>query len=148
MSQPLSQGPENDSSPATRKAGGGPRGPFETRLSAARDAAARRYGKKTSGGALSRATSSGLGLAVRVGTELVAAIAVGVGIGVALDRWLESGPWFLILFFFLGSGAAFLNVYRLVGGWDGEGLAPAESKKTTSKTTNKTGAGKAGENEG
>ena len=49
--------------------------------------------------------------------ELVAALAVGVGVGLLLDRWLETGPWMLIVFFFLGSAAGFLNVYRAVSGY-------------------------------
>ena len=60
---------------------------------------------------------SGLGFALRIGVELVAALAVGVGVGLLLDRWLETGPWMLIVFFFLGSAAGFLNVYRAVSGY-------------------------------
>lgn len=59
---------------------------------------------------------SGLGLAFRVGIELVAAIAVGVGIGLLVDRWLGTKPWGMALFFVLGSGAGVLNVYRAVSG--------------------------------
>ena len=57
---------------------------------------------------------TGLGLAMRVGVELVAGVAVGAGMGVLLDRWLGTGPWLLIVFFFLGAGAGALNVYRAV----------------------------------
>lgn len=60
---------------------------------------------------------SGLGFALRIGVELVAALGVGVGIGLLLDRWLGTGPWMLIAFFFLGSAAGFLNVYRAVSGY-------------------------------
>ena len=60
---------------------------------------------------------SGLGFALRIGIELVAALAVGVGIGYALDRWLGTGPWLMVVFFFLGSAAGFLNVYRAVSGY-------------------------------
>ncbi len=64
---------------------------------------------------------TGLGQAFRIGTEMVAGIGVGVGIGLLLDRWLGTGPWLLILFFFLGSGAGMLNVYRAAAGI---GMAP------------------------
>jgi len=59
---------------------------------------------------------SGLGFAFRIGTELVVGLAVGVGIGLGLDHWLDTRPWFMILFFFLGAGAGMLNVYRTVTG--------------------------------
>ena len=57
---------------------------------------------------------AGLAMAFRIGIELVSALIVGVGIGWLLDRWLGTGPWFLILFFFFGAGAGILNVYRAV----------------------------------
>jgi ATP synthase protein I len=60
---------------------------------------------------------SGLGFALRIGIELVAALAIGVGIGFLLDRWLGTGPWLMVVFFFLGSAAGFLNVYRAVSGY-------------------------------
>lgn len=60
--------------------------------------------------------NSGLGLAFRIGTELVAGIAVGTAIGWGLDSWLDTTPWFMIVFFFLGAGAGMLNVYRTAMG--------------------------------
>ncbi len=59
---------------------------------------------------------SGYSMAVRIGTELVAALIVGVGIGYFLDDWLDTKPWFLVVFFFLGSAAGILNVYRAASG--------------------------------
>lgn len=59
---------------------------------------------------------SGLGFALRLGVEIVAALAVGVGIGLLLDRWLGTAPWMLVVFFFMGSAAGFLNLYRAVSG--------------------------------
>ena len=59
---------------------------------------------------------SGLGFGLKVGIELVAGLAVGVGIGLLLDRWLDTAPLFLVVFFFMGSAAGFLNVYRAVSG--------------------------------
>jgi len=47
-----------------------------------------------------------------IGTELVAAVAVGVGLGYVLDLWLGTKPWLMMVFFFLGSAAGMLNVYR------------------------------------
>jgi ATP synthase protein I len=60
---------------------------------------------------------TGLGFALRIGIELVAALAIGVGIGYGLDRWLGTAPWLMVTFFFLGSAAGFLNVYRAVSGY-------------------------------
>ena len=59
--------------------------------------------------------SSALGQAMRVGIELVAGVAVGSLIGYLLDHWLGTRPWLMILFFFLGSGAGMMNVYRVAG---------------------------------
>jgi ATP synthase protein I len=58
---------------------------------------------------------SGMGLVLRIGIEMVSAVAVGTGIGWLLDRWLDTKPWLLILFFLLGSAAGTLNVYRATG---------------------------------
>jgi ATP synthase protein I len=60
---------------------------------------------------------SGLGWAFRIGVEMVSALAVGVGIGLLLDWWLGTGPLFLLVFFVLGAGAAFINVYRAAMGY-------------------------------
>lgn len=65
------------------------------------------------------ADRSALGLAFRIGLELVAAVVVGVGIGWAFDSWLGTRPWGMILFFFLGVGAGMTNVYRAVTGMGG-----------------------------
>ena len=65
-------------------------------------------------GADQRAPMRGLGLALRIGIELVVALAIGVGIGLLLDAWLGTEPWFMVVFFFLGAAAGFLNVYRTV----------------------------------
>ncbi len=72
---------------------------------------ARTRDKKRSG---SDDQPGGIGIAVRVGIELAGTLAVGVGIGWALDRWLGTGPWFMVVFFFLGGAGGVLNVYRAV----------------------------------
>lgn len=61
-------------------------------------------------------TRGALGIAMRVGVELVAAIGVGAGIGYLLDRWLETTPWLLVVFFLLGATAGMMNVYRVMSG--------------------------------
>jgi len=59
---------------------------------------------------------SAMGLAFRVGVELVAGVVVGAAIGYGLDQWLGTAPWMLILFFFLGAGGGMMNVYRAATG--------------------------------
>lgn len=88
-----------------------------------RDARERRASKAKSG-PLER--SSGLSLALRIGVELVAALIVGVAIGLGLDKWLDTAPWFLLLFFLLGAAAGILNVFRTMSGY---GYAPGYRKE-------------------
>jgi ATP synthase protein I len=84
---------------------------LDARVTAARAANKQRSGTNGSapGG---KPPMTGFGLAMRIGTELVAAIAVGVGVGYVLDLWLGTKPWLMVVFFFLGSVAGMLNVYR------------------------------------
>ncbi len=58
------------------------------------------------------ASAQGLGLALRLGVEFVAAVGVGAGIGYYLDRWLDTGPWLLLVFFLFGAATGFRNVIR------------------------------------
>jgi ATP synthase protein I len=58
----------------------------------------------------------GLGLGFRIGVELVVAVVVATGLGWAIDRWLGTRPWGLIVLFFLGVAAGMWNVYRAVAG--------------------------------
>lgn len=60
----------------------------------------------------STARGSAMGIAFRLSTELVAGIFVGGGIGLLLDKWLGTGPLFLLIFFFLGMAAGILNVFK------------------------------------
>jgi ATP synthase protein I len=91
-------------------------------------AQARRQGRKGTQDGPRR--GSGLSLALRIGTELVAALIVGVGIGILLDRWLETSPWFMLLFFVLGSAAGIMNVFRAMKGYDSSvGFARPKKKE-------------------
>lgn len=60
---------------------------------------------------------SALGLALRVGVELVSALAIGVAIGWLLDAWLGTRPWLMLVFILLGGAAGILNVYRMARGF-------------------------------
>ena len=83
---------------------------LDRRLEAARS----RHGRSGPGPSDGRPAggSEGMGAGMRIAVELVVAVLVGTGIGIALDKWLGTQPWLLILFFLLGCGAAFRNVYR------------------------------------
>jgi len=59
---------------------------------------------------------SGLGLAMRIGVELVAALVVGVALGYGLDTLFGTKPLLSLLGFFFGAAAGFLNVYRVATG--------------------------------
>jgi len=62
--------------------------------------------------------SQGLGLAFKLGIDMVAAVVIGVGIGWGLDKWLGTGPWLLLLFLILGMVAGIFNVFRSATGAD------------------------------
>lgn len=61
-------------------------------------------------------TGNALALGWRVGIELLGAIAIAVFIGWAIDQWLGTRPWGMVVLFFLGVAAGMLNVYRAVSG--------------------------------
>ena len=79
---------------------------FKTRLKIAKDQFLKNEEKENK--------SKGLfmGSAFRLGTELVAAAVVGTIIGFILDSWFGTKPWLIIIFFFLGTAAGILNVFR------------------------------------
>ncbi len=57
-------------------------------------------------------TASGMGRALRAGTDLVSALVVGGFLGYLIDQWLGTTPFGMVIFFFLGFIAGFLNIYR------------------------------------
>jgi ATP synthase protein I len=77
----------------------------------------------------------GLGLGFRIGIELVVAVAVATGLGWAIDRWLGTRPWGMIVLFFLGVAAGMLNVYRAVNRISGAAgyRKPGETAAATNK---------------
>lgn len=82
-------------------------GSFEARLKAVE-------GRVNSPAPSQSGTVSPMGIGVRVGVELVSALVVGLAIGFALDWWLGTKPWFLVLFVLLGGAAGVANVWRLM----------------------------------
>src|SRR3990172_2434307 len=63
-------------------------------------------------GMTAKGKSSATASALRAGTDLVAALVVGGFLGYWVDQWLGTTPWGMIILFFLGFGAGFLNIYR------------------------------------
>ena len=56
--------------------------------------------------------AASLGKALKISTELIAAVVVGTTIGFILDGWFDSKPLLTICFFFIGVAAGILNVVR------------------------------------
>ena len=54
----------------------------------------------------------GLGIAFRLGIEITIATMIGALMGYALDRFLDTRPWFLVVGVLLGGAAGCINVYR------------------------------------
>ena len=105
---------------------------FDARLRQAQSRRDRRAGRDNrTDGRTNR--GEGIGLALRVGTELVAGVGVGAGIGWLLDYWLGTKPWLMIVFFILGSAAGMINVFRTVSGI-GHGVGYKDSMNRPAKT--------------
>lgn len=97
---------------------------IEARLRAARSEELER-----AGGRAGPRNPSGLGMAWRITVELVVAVMVGAGIGYALDRWLGTAPWLMMLFLLLGGAAGVMNAYRAAKGMDSSvGLGAAQRR--------------------
>jgi len=65
---------------------------------------------------------AGLGQAVRIGTELLAALIVGGGLGWAADTYLfDSGPWGMVIGLVIGVMAGIRNAMRTAQRWDKPG---------------------------
>ena len=56
--------------------------------------------------------AASLGKALKISTELVAAVFVGSTIGLILDNWFDPKPLLIICFFFMGVAAGILNVFK------------------------------------
>ncbi len=56
--------------------------------------------------------AASFGKALKISTELVAAVVVGSTLGFILDNWFGTKPLFIICFFFIGVIAGILNVIK------------------------------------
>ncbi|HEY3912447.1 MAG TPA: AtpZ/AtpI family protein [Stellaceae bacterium] len=74
------------------------------------------------------APPSGVGLGMRMATELAAALIVGLALGWGVDRVFGTRPWGLIVFFFLGAAAGMVNVFRAAIGVGYERVPPGARK--------------------
>ena len=55
---------------------------------------------------------NGLGIAFRLGIEMLVATGIGSMMGFSVDHFFNTSPWFLILGVFFGAGAGGLSAYR------------------------------------
>ena len=76
--------------------------------------------------------TGGMALAGRVTTELVAGVVVGTFIGWAFDNWLDTTPTLMVVFFFIGSAAGMMNVWRAL---TGRGMAAGFVDEKNSKAS-------------
>ena len=68
-----------------------------------------------------------------MGVELISAVAVGTAIGWGLDHWLETRPWFMLVFIVIGGAAGIINVYRMASGF---GYATGYQKENLNTSSN------------
>ena len=60
----------------------------------------------------SSSNAASFGKALKISTELVAAVVVGTTLGFILDNWFDTRPWLIISFFIMGVAAGILNVIK------------------------------------
>ena len=83
-----------------------PEDQFKTRLKIAKNKAKSRKSSKNT------ESSSSMGAAFKMSTELVSAVVVGTIIGFILDNWFGTKPWLILIFFFVGVIAGITNVVK------------------------------------
>ncbi|HLS53935.1 MAG TPA: AtpZ/AtpI family protein, partial [Tissierellaceae bacterium] len=57
----------------------------------------------------------------QIGISIITPILLGVFIGQFVDKWLKTEGIFVIIFIILGTGAGFLNLFKLTGAWKDKG---------------------------
>ena len=79
---------------------------FKTRLKIAKNKVKSRKSTKN------EESSSSMGAAFKMSTELVAHVVVGTIIGFILDKTFGTKPWLILIFFFVGVIAGIVNVFK------------------------------------
>ena len=72
-----------------------------------------------------RTVGAGLGMAYRIAIEIVVAVVVCTGIGWAIDQWLGTTPWVMLVLLLLGFAAGLNNAVRTANRMDAEATARA-----------------------
>ncbi len=107
---------------------------LKRRISAAKKAESTKTGINQADENKETVIPSGARMAMRAATDMVSALVVGGFLGYWLDKWLDTTPWFMIIMFFLGSIAGFVNIYRSQMGQDYKvGFKKEEDDKTDKK---------------
>ena len=83
-----------------------PKNSLKTRLEIAKNKHSRKSLYKN------KQSPSSIGTAFKMSTELVSAVAVGTIIGFILDKTFGTKPWLILIFFFVGAVAGFVNVFK------------------------------------
>ena len=61
-----------------------------------------------------RASSTSLGLGLKISLDFVASVVVGVLIGLGVDILFDSKPIFFLIFLIFGIAAGFMSMYRSI----------------------------------
>jgi ATP synthase protein I len=113
-------GAENKSG---RKGSGRDAGDIRRRLDALGEKLEEAQGRyRIAPGIQPQSQGAALGQALRLGVELVAGVAVGGFIGWALDRFLGTAPFLMVVFLGLGAAAGIMNVVRTAKRMQAEAL--------------------------
>ena len=83
-----------------------PKNSFKTRLKISKNKLSRKNLYKN------KQSPSSIGTAFKMSTELVSAVVVGTIIGFILDKTFGTKPWLILIFFFVGAVAGFVNVFK------------------------------------
>jgi ATP synthase protein I len=111
---------------------GDPRDPLDNlgrRIEEAQRAAGTSAGQRE--GQAQTPFAAAMAFAWRIGLELMVAVGVGTGAGWAIDHWLGTRPWGMIVLFFLGTAVGMLNVWRAV---TGQGMAVGYRQQHAART--------------